>query len=323
VSLKSAESTSFFYFAIEIERMLQEIKVLEGHSADRVWHVSWSSDGTHLASCGEDKNVRIWTTSETKRWEDAVCICTLEEGTQTRTLRSCEWSPDNKKIASASFCGIVAVWETQTSSRTVWDQLASLEGHENEVKSVSWSPDGTFLASCGRDKKIWLWEDVGRGEIECVCILDGHSQDVKFVRWHPRDNILFSASYDDSIKVWTENDGDWYCADTLTQHSSTVWSLALNADGTCLVSCSDDRTVNVWRQMDGKWTYASTLEDIHSQSIYSIDWSVFGSLLATGGGDNKIALLQLQSDFSVSTLSTVSAAHEGDVNCVRYIFYVK
>jgi cytosolic iron-sulfur protein assembly protein CIAO1 len=71
-------------------------------------------------------------------------------------------------IASASFDGTVVIWETQNKACTRWEMIASLEGHENEVKSVCWSSDGKWIASCGRDKSVWIWENLGQGEFECV-----------------------------------------------------------------------------------------------------------------------------------------------------------
>jgi len=294
--------------------MLSLVSTLRGHTEDRVWHCAWSPDGTYLATCGEDRTIRIWDGATFEQ------IATLEEG-QSRTIRSCEWSPIGNFIASASFDWTVAIWEARSSDCSRWELVASLEGHESEVKSVSWSASGNYLATCGRDKQVWIWERMKGVEFECVGILKGHSQDVKFVRWHPQLDLLFSTSYDDSIKIWAEEAGDWYCANTLEGHTSTVWSCAFNHGGTQFISCSDDNSLVLWSTTDMNklqlWQKECSLSDAHALAIYSVDWSQRTSYVASAGADNAVHVYSEECGV-LQELCSRREAHAADINCARY-----
>ncbi|MCO5574676.1 hypothetical protein L7F22_028466 [Adiantum nelumboides] len=39
-----------------------------------------------------------------------------------------------------------------------WDCIGNLEGHDSECKAVAFSHTGSVLASCSRDKSVWVWE---------------------------------------------------------------------------------------------------------------------------------------------------------------------
>lgn len=144
---------------------------LVGHKG-RVWNVCWHPSGESLASCGEDKTIRIWMYDKSK-W----AIKTILTEGHTRTIREVAWSPCGNYIASASFDATVAIWDQKSGQ---FECNTTLEGHENEVKSVCWSISGQLLATCSRDKSVWVWE-IADDEYECAAVINAHTQDVKKV----------------------------------------------------------------------------------------------------------------------------------------------
>ncbi|AFZ13498.1 WD40 repeat-containing protein [Crinalium epipsammum PCC 9333] len=74
-----------------------------------------------------------------------------------------------------------------------------LEGHDNYVISVSFSPDGKTLASSSADCTIKLW-DVETGKE--IRTLTGHEDSVSSVSFSPDGKTLASGSSDKTIKLW-------------------------------------------------------------------------------------------------------------------------
>ena len=289
-------------------------------SSSPAWQVCFTKDGKYLACCfgAPDPCIRIWNVES----NGAFVYVTTLQGVQERTIRSIAFAPTTLPIlAAGSFDGTVCIWEGDQDAD--FECIAQLEGHENEVKGVCWNSTGSLLATCGRDKTVWLWEcylpgTVGgseEGEFECLSVLNGHEGDVKSIQfapshdqWGDGDEILLSAGYDDSIKCWAEDAGDWYCAATLKAHSSTVWCISLTPGGSRLFSASDDQSLGIFKcytlkekkehypdekGSNGLWKCVGKLPNAHSSTIYSVDCAPVKSghgRVASAGGDNRIQI---------------------------------
>ncbi len=291
-SLGNAGNTRFELFDISTQRNL--IATLEGHRG-RVTSVSFSPDGTTLASGARDPSIKLW---------DVATRTNIATRTRfTRGVYSVSFSPNGGILASGSGDMVTHLWDVATRA-----MITTLQGHTDDVTSVSFSPDGAILASGSEDRTIKLWNVAARTNI---ATLEGHTDDVTSVSFSPGGGILASGSWDDTVKLWdvvTETN-----IVTLTGHEGNVTSVSFSPGGRILASGSWDDTVKLWDVVTG--TNIATLEG-HRGNVYSVSFSPGGRILASGGGswDRTIKLWDVVTGTNIATFT----GHRSRVTSVSF-----
>ena len=135
------------------------------------------------------------------------------------SLSDLKYSPNGEYIAVGTSIGIEIL-----DGRTL-DRLKFFGDELNNylAASISFSPDGRYLASGSRDKTVKLWDVSSGREIKT---LTGHSDDVRSVSFSPDGSYLASGSSDKTIKLWDVSSGREI--KTLTGHSNYVNSVSFS-----------------------------------------------------------------------------------------------
>lgn len=241
-----------------------------GH-VNGVMSVSFSPDGTKIASGSTDNTIKLWD---------------VATGTEVMTLTghagpvmSVSFSPNGTHIASGSRDKTLKLWDAATGA-----ELITLTGHTDVVKSVSFSPEGTKIASASHDKTIKLWDVVTGMELET---LTGHTWPISSVSFSPNGERLASASEsrDNTIRLWNVATGEELSS--RDGHLTGVNSVTFSPDGTRIACGSTDETIELWDAANGRHI-GSLYGD--SDFVTSVCFSPDGTRIAAGCADRTIKL---------------------------------
>lgn len=256
-------------------------------------------------------------------------------------VRDVVYSPNGQAIAAGLASSIVRLWYV-SENRSV-----DLTGHVDVVSAIAFNPDGTILASAGRDAEILLW-DVASGER--LGTLSGHAGAIRDLAFSPDGTLLASGAEDGTLRLWEVSTGQvqrsinadptrvlavafsptndivasggrngrvrlW---DTdngtnirdLASHSEEIRSLSFSTDGTLLASSSTDNRIVLWDVASG--TIAQDMDS--GRDVFAVNFNPDGTLLASGDRNNEIRLW----DVASGTLENTLSGHIGWVFSVSF-----
>jgi WD40 repeat protein len=169
-----------------------------------VYSVAISPDASLIASCSNDRTVRIFQASDVGSGSDSSGGVVLNG--HSHAIRCCAFNTSGTLLASASWDGDVRIWDVSSGACV---RVISAAAGGNRVYACAWAvpaADGSELLATA-----------GGGGGTCPV--------------------------DFSVQIWKSVGDDAAPFRVLGGHSKAVTCLAFSADGTNLASSSDDHTV--------------------------------------------------------------------------------
>jgi WD40 repeat protein len=241
-----------------------------GHTGEVV-SVAFNTDGSLMATGGEDATIKIWHVSSHRLLRTIAGAAS--------PIMSLAFRPRSNELASAgAFDTTVKIWDVQTGS------AKSLEVPQISYGCVAFSPDGRVLVH-GGPGGLSLW-DMGSGQR--YRLSDDRADAITF---SPDGKQFCMVSEDGKIELWRGQAGKtllWLKGPPsfqVTKPRSGLYSVAIEARGRWLATAG--ATVDIWNTISGKHllSLGERVVSVKRPLVFSPDGTRF---IAAGKGVSSV-----------------------------------
>jgi WD40 repeat protein len=241
---------------------------LLGHTTG-VRALAFANDG-RLAAAGFSRDISLWNVGDNQR----ARVFPIDGEAE-----SLAFSVDGQWLAVGRKDGVVRVFNVNAQNI----ESQRFTDHQGEVRALTFSPDGTLLASGGNDdnlvivRNVTTREEVGRWET-----FNGNP--VRALAFSPDGTRLAAGSFV-AVEMFAltsrQGPAEW------KQLALDIKSLAFAPDGQTLTTTAQDGILRQWRVSDG--TELDQRADF-TPEIKSLAYSPQGGLIASGHEDGSVRL---------------------------------
>jgi WD40 repeat protein len=261
-------------------------------------------DGVHVVTAGVVQ-VRTWDLVNSRKLADVP--------TRLGSIMAMAFTPDGKTLIvggsgqSTTERGEIEVWDVTDNS-----MKHAFSDHAKVVTSLALSPDGTTLASAGRDRLIRLWRlvkgdrnwtsDVG----EVRATFRGHMSAPTALAFTPDGKMLASGDDSGTVKLWDATADPE--SQQLDEHDYRIGTVAFTPDGRSLVAF-DYTNFSVYDAATGRRTARFPAAHWVFAAALSPDGKTLVTAGETGPGGSPPALIRL---FDLATGRPTADLEPGD-----------